>query len=93
MSPEHQRSRSAENRREDVEVFTNPFDPSDDELRRWAQSERDASVQDFDLMVATDGSLRAALSWSSRSDLITRCGVATARPAPVPDNFRGGRAY
>jgi hypothetical protein len=34
-------------------VFTNPFDPSDDELRHWAQSGRDWPVEDFDLMVAT----------------------------------------
>jgi hypothetical protein len=34
-------------------VFTNPFDPSDDELRHWALSGHLAPIQDFDLMVAT----------------------------------------
>jgi hypothetical protein len=30
----------------------NPYDPSDDELRQWAQSGLDEPVEDFDLMVA-----------------------------------------
>jgi hypothetical protein len=30
----------------------NPYDPTDDELRQWAQSEAFAPVEDFDLMIA-----------------------------------------